>query len=61
MTTPAPSKAREAGFLAYGEHFWDNRYSTKASIDSITREDIESFHNKWFVPAEFRGGGQRRF
>ena len=44
---------REAGFLAYGEHFWENRYSTKASIDSITREDLEKFHNKWFVPANF--------
>ena len=46
-------EAREAGFLAYGEHFWENQYDTKASIDSITREDIEGFHRKWFVPANF--------
>ena len=46
-------EGREAGFLAYGEQFWDNRYSTKASIDSLTREDIENFHQKWFVPGNF--------
>ena len=46
-------EAREAGFLAYGENFWDNQYSTKASIDSITREDIENFHKKSFVPQNF--------
>jgi len=46
-------EGREAGFLAYGEQFWDNRYSTKASIDSITRADIEGFHKKSFVPKNF--------
>ena len=46
-------QSREADFLAYGENFWQNRYSTAASIDSITREDIESFHRKWFHPANF--------
>ena len=46
-------EAREAGFLAYGEHFWDNLYPTKASIDSITREDIEAFHYQWFRPQNF--------
>ena len=46
-------EGRESGFLAFGEQFWDNQYSTKASIDSITREDIEAFHRKWFVPANF--------
>jgi predicted Zn-dependent peptidase len=46
-------EGREAGFLAYGEQFWDNKYSTKASIDSITREDIESFHKKYFTPQYF--------
>src|SRR5439155_21483869 len=28
-------EGREAGFLAYGENFWANRYSTKASVDSL--------------------------
>jgi predicted Zn-dependent peptidase len=46
-------EGREADFLAYGEHFWANRYSTGASVDSITRTDIESFHKKWFHPANF--------
>ena len=46
-------EGREASFLAYGEHFWENRYSTKASIDSITRKDIETFHYRWFRPQNF--------
>lgn len=46
-------EARETGFLAYGDQFWQNRHSTKASIDSITREDLESFHKKYFVPENF--------
>jgi predicted Zn-dependent peptidase len=46
-------ESREAGFLANGEQFWENRHSTKASIDSITREDLESFHKKYFVPQNF--------
>lgn len=46
-------EGREANFLAYGENFWDNQYSTQASIDSITRGDIEAFHKKWFYPGNF--------
>ncbi|MDB6019462.1 MAG: Peptidase domain protein [Pedosphaera sp.] len=46
-------EAREAGFLAYGENFWANRYSTAASIGGITRADIEGFHQKWFHPDNF--------
>jgi zinc protease len=44
---------REAGFLAFGENFWGNHYSTAASIQSITRADLEGFHQKWFRPANF--------
>ena len=44
---------REAGFLSYGEQFWDNRYSTAASVQSITRAELETFHQKWFHPANF--------
>ena len=44
---------REAGFLAYGEQFWANRYSTQQSVDSITRADLEAFHQKWFSPSNF--------
>ena len=46
-------EGREAGFLAYGESFWANRYSTAASVESITRADLESFHQNWFHPANF--------
>jgi predicted Zn-dependent peptidase len=46
-------EGREHGFLAFGEDFWANRYSTAASIGSITREDIESFHQRWFAPSNF--------
>jgi zinc protease len=44
---------REAGFLAFGEKFWANRYSTAASIEAITRADLEEFHKKWFHPGNF--------
>lgn len=46
-------EGREAGFLAYGENFWANRYSTAASVDSLTRADLEAFHQKWFQPHNF--------
>ncbi|HLH53232.1 MAG TPA: pitrilysin family protein [Verrucomicrobiae bacterium] len=46
-------EAREAGFLAYGDNFWANRYSTAASVESLTRSDLESFHQKWFQPHNF--------
>ncbi len=46
-------EGREAGFLAFGEKFWANRYSTEASVNSLTREDIERFHKKWYHPANF--------
>lgn len=46
-------EGREYGFLAHGEKFWGNRYSTAASIESITRADIEAFHQKWFHPDQF--------
>lgn len=37
---------REHDFLAFGENF-----STAASINAITRSDIESFHREWFFPS----------
>jgi Predicted Zn-dependent peptidases len=46
-------QSREEGFLAYGESFWANRYATAASIESLTRADIESFHKRWFYPSNF--------
>jgi zinc protease len=44
---------REQGFLAFGENFWANRYSTAASVTSITRADIEQFHHQYFHPSNF--------
>ncbi len=46
-------ESRERGFLAFGENFWVNRHSTEASVQGITRSDIETFHRKWFYPANF--------
>lgn len=46
-------EGRERGFLAFGDNFWANRYTTAASIDSITRADLEAFHRKWFYPSNF--------
>jgi len=43
----------EFGYLAYGEKFWDNRHQTKASVESITRDDLVAFHKKWFFPSNF--------
>jgi len=45
--------SREHGFLAFGEKFWANRYSTATSIDGIARGDIEKFHQRWFHPSNF--------
>ena len=49
----ADIEARERDFLAYGEKFWANRYPTEASLNSLTREDLQAFHRKWFHPANF--------
>lgn len=46
-------EAREYGFLAHGENFWENRYPTAKSLDSLTRADMEEFHKKWFHPDNF--------
>src|SRR5207249_9023621 len=46
-------ESREDGFLAFGENFWANHYSTAASVDAITRGDLESFHKAWFHPNNF--------
>ena len=50
---PKDIEGREHDFLAYGETFWANRYSTAASVDSLVRTDLEQFHQQWFHPANF--------
>src|SRR6266704_916332 len=49
----AAIEGRERGFLAFGEKFWANRYSTAASVKSITRADLENFHQQGFYPSNF--------
>ena len=44
---------RESSFLAYGEKFWENRLSTAASVEGVTKADLQAFHKKWFHPASF--------
>jgi predicted Zn-dependent peptidase len=44
---------REAGFLAFGEDFWSNAHPTGDSVNSISRADLEAFHQRWFAPANF--------
>jgi zinc protease len=46
-------EGREVDYLAYGDSFWANRAPTAASVESITRADLETFHQRWFVPGNF--------
>ena len=46
----AAIEARERGFLAWGDGFWTNRYPTKASIESITRDDLVAFQRRTVHP-----------
>ena len=46
----AAIEARERGFLAFGDGFWANRYPTKASLESITRDDLVAFLRRTIHP-----------
>jgi predicted Zn-dependent peptidase len=47
-------EAREWQFLMYGDHPSGTRYRrTKASVESITRDDLVAFHEKYFFPRNF--------
>lgn len=46
-------EGRERSYLAYGEDFFLNKQPTQASVESITRGDLEEFQRKWFNPANF--------
>lgn len=48
----AAIERREWNRLLYGEDFWLNRLSTKASVDSITREDLVAFHSRLLNPRD---------
>jgi predicted Zn-dependent peptidase len=47
----ADIEAREWGVLLLGEDHFTNRFSTQASLESITREDLLAFHRRYFHPA----------
>ena len=44
-------EARERNVLLYGEGHFSNRFTTAASIQSITRADLVDFHRKYMHPA----------
>ncbi len=46
-------EARESNLLFYGPDYPLNRISTKASVESITREDLLAFHKAWLHPSRF--------
>ena len=46
-------EAREREFLAYGTNFWACRYTTAASVNAITAEDLRAYHHRWIHPGSF--------
>jgi zinc protease len=44
-------EGREFGMLIYGEDHFTNRFSTEASINSITPADLKAFHGQYYFPA----------
>jgi len=46
----------ESGYLARGENFFENRYSTSNSLASITHRDLAVFHHRWFRSSNFMVG-----
>ena len=43
-------ESRERALLVNGESYAGNRYSTKASLEAIRRDDLVAFHREWFDP-----------
>lgn len=43
-------EGREWGVLMYGEKHYSNRFTTEASVKSITRDDLVAFHKSYFHP-----------
>jgi len=50
--SPGSIEGREASLLLYGEDFPLNHLPTKASVEGITRKDLQNFHQTHFVPGE---------
>ena len=49
----ATIEGREAQRLAFGQDFFVTKLDTAASVEAITRADLESFHRRWFAPQNF--------
>lgn len=47
----ADIEGREWGVLLQGEQHFTNRFSTEASLQAITRDDLVAFHRRYFHPA----------
>src|SRR5260370_29894689 len=47
----ADIESREWNVLLNGETHFTNRFTTEASVKSISREDMVSFHRRFFFPA----------
>jgi predicted Zn-dependent peptidase len=48
---PGDIEGREWNVLLNGESHFTNRFTTAASVGSITRDDLVAFHKKYFHPA----------
>lgn len=48
---PADIEGREWNVLLNGEGHFTNRFTTEASVTSITRDDLVAFHRRWVHPA----------
>jgi predicted Zn-dependent peptidase len=48
---PGDIEGREWGVLLYGPSHFTNRFTTEASVRSITRDDMVAFHRRQFYPA----------
>src|SRR5215210_2738502 len=46
-------ESREWGRLLYGSEHFSSKETTKASVESITRQDLVDFHQKYFQPGGF--------
>jgi len=49
----ADLEEREWGFLMRGADHWSNRYSTEASLKSITRDDLVALQKRYVGPKNF--------
>ena len=53
----ADIERREWSALMLGEKHFTNRFTTEASVKSITRDDLVAFHQSTSSPAEHDRGG----